>query len=67
MTREELKEQLRPHVNLIPLTSEERKEKLVPFAKEWLASELERGNENHDDIFNTWNLVMVELLNERTH
>lgn len=67
MTREELKAQLRPHVNLTPLTDEKREEKLVPLAKEWLASELERGNENHDDIFNTWNLVMLELLNERIH
>lgn len=65
MTREELKNELRPHVNLTPLTSEERQAKLVPIAQRWLRSELDRGNDSHDDIFNTWNLVMVELVDER--
>lgn len=59
MNREQLKERLRPIVNT-PLTDAERHDLAVPICKEWLI-----GEGKTDTLFDVWNEVMAELVQER--
>jgi len=66
MTRHELKDALRPHVSrnaVMMMSPEYRKEYVLPIAAVWFGTN--RGQMEAEELFKTWNNVMVELLNEQ--
>lgn len=61
MNRTELKAQLMPIVCDLNQTKEERSDKLGPIASEFIK---DNPNIPMDNVFNIWNEVMVEIVEE---